>query len=47
MVYAFDLTTGQETWTYQLSGQILASPAIASDRLIIATEKGSLYCFGS
>ncbi len=46
MLYSIDLETGKETWSYQMSGQILASPAIADDRLIIATEKGSVFCFG-
>ena len=46
MLYAIDLETGMETWSYQMSGQILASPAIADDRLVIATEKGSVFCFG-
>lgn len=45
MVYGISLD-GKETWSYQLSGQILASPAIANDRLVIATEKGSVVCFG-
>jgi outer membrane protein assembly factor BamB len=45
MVYGVDLD-GKETWSYQLSGQILASPAIANDRIVIATEKGSVVCFG-
>ena len=46
MVYAFDLKDGAETWSFQLAGQILASPAIAEDRLVIATEKGTVVCFG-
>ncbi len=46
MLYAIDLETGMETWSYQMSGQILASPAIADDKLVIATEKGSVFCFG-
>lgn len=46
MIYAIDLKDGKETWSYQLSGQILASPAIANNRLVIATEKGSVVCFG-
>ena len=45
-LYAIDLKTGMETWSYVMSGQILASPAIADNRLIIATEKGSVFCFG-
>lgn len=46
MVYGIDIETGKETWNYQLSGQILASPAIADGKMVIATEKGSIVCFG-
>ena len=46
MIYAIDMKTGEEKWSYQLAGQILASPAIAHGKLIIATEKGSVFCFG-
>ena len=46
LIYAIDLNNGLETWSYQLSGQILASPAISDSRLVIATEKGSVICFG-
>ena len=46
MIHAIDLKTGKISWSYQLSGQIIASPAIADDRLLIATEKGSVVCFG-
>lgn len=45
-VYGLDLATGKEVWSYQLSGQILASPAISNEKLVIATEKGSITCFG-
>lgn len=47
MLYAIDLKNGEEKWTYQLSGQILAAPAIADGKLVIATEKGTVVCFGS
>jgi outer membrane protein assembly factor BamB len=46
-IYAIDLKSGEETWSYQMSGQILASPAVADEKLIIATEKGSVICFGA
>jgi outer membrane protein assembly factor BamB len=46
MVYAIDLKSSEETWSYQVSGQILASPIASHDKLIIATEKGSVLCFG-
>lgn len=47
MVYAFDLYNGEMQWSYQLAGQIIAAPAIANDRLYVATEKGSVVCFGA
>jgi outer membrane protein assembly factor BamB len=40
------MITGGEKWSYQLAGQILASPAISDGKLIVATEKGSIFCFG-
>lgn len=46
MIYSISLVDGKETWSYQMSGQILASPAVAENRLIIASEKGSVVCFG-
>ena len=46
-IYAIDLKSGEETWSYQMSGQILASPAVTDGKLIIATEKGSVICFGA
>lgn len=46
MVYGIRLTDGKEVWSYQLKGAVLASPAIAGNRIVIATEKGSVVCFG-
>jgi outer membrane protein assembly factor BamB len=45
-VYAFQLEDGKESWSYQLSGSILAAPAISNNKLVIATEKGTVACFG-
>jgi outer membrane protein assembly factor BamB len=47
MLYAFDLTTGQQQWSFQLSGQLIASPAISNGRLVVATDKGTVACFGA
>lgn len=44
--YAFDLKDGQDVWNYQLSGQLIASPAIANGKIIVATDKGTIACFG-
>jgi outer membrane protein assembly factor BamB len=47
MVQALDLKTGEERWSKQLTGQIIASPAISHEKLYVATEKGSIVCFGA
>jgi outer membrane protein assembly factor BamB len=46
-LYAFDLKTGEQSWSESLTGQLLASPSIAEGRLIAATDKGTIVCFGS
>ncbi len=46
MLYAIGLEDGKETWSYQLSGPLLASPAISDNKVVIATEKGNIVCFG-
>jgi outer membrane protein assembly factor BamB len=46
ILYAFDLKDGQNAWNYQLSGKLIASPAIANGKIIVATDKGTIACFG-
>jgi outer membrane protein assembly factor BamB len=46
-LYALDLKTGEQTWTYSLTGQLLASPSIVDGKLVVATDKGSIVCFGN
>ena len=45
-LYGFNLVDGSEVWSYQLSGQLLASCAIGQGRIIAVTDKGSIACFG-
>jgi outer membrane protein assembly factor BamB len=45
-LYAFNTADGSESWSYQLSGQLLASCAIAQGRIIAVTDKGTVACFG-
>lgn len=37
---------GTELWHYEAGEQIIASPAIISDRFFILTSRGTLLCFG-
>ena len=46
-LYALDLSSGQQVWSYEAGGSILASPAVAAGRLVIGTDDGDLYCFGA
>lgn len=46
-LYAFDLKTGDEVWQTELEGGFKGSPAFASNRLVIAADNGSVFCFGA
>ena len=41
-----NLIDGSIVWQKQLEGGILGSPAIAYGKLVIATDRGLVYCFG-
>ena len=46
-LYALDLKTGKELWKYESGDGFTGSPAVAADRLIIASDEGTVYCFKS
>jgi outer membrane protein assembly factor BamB len=46
-LYAFDLQSGEERWSYSLTGQLIASPSISNGKIVVATDKGVVTCFGS
>ena len=45
-VYAFDLQTGNDLWSYQTGGFIYGSPAVSNGRVYIASSDAFLYSFG-
>ena len=45
-LYVLDLQTGQKQWEFDTGGAITASPAIAGGCVVIATQNGTVYCFG-
>jgi outer membrane protein assembly factor BamB len=45
-LYVFDLA-GKKLDAIELDGAIIGSPAVADGCLVIASEKGTVYCFGS
>ena len=46
-LYALDLKTGKELWQHQAAGGYTGSPAVADGKLVIATDRGVVNCFGS
>jgi outer membrane protein assembly factor BamB len=45
-LYVLDLAKGTQRAKIELDGAIIGSPAVADGRLVIATEKGTVYCLG-
>lgn len=45
-LYVLDLATGKEVQRIALDAAAMASPAVANGCLVIATEKGTVYCLG-
>lgn len=44
--YALDRESGKELWQHQGRGEYKGGPAVADGKLVIATDKGVVYCFG-
>ncbi|GAA4427019.1 PQQ-binding-like beta-propeller repeat protein [Bremerella cremea] len=45
-VRAVDLASGEEVWQYEAASGFPAGPAVSDGCLLIATERGVVYCFG-
>ena len=43
---AVEENTGEMTWSEQRTGAFLSSVAIAQNRLVVANDRGVVYCFG-
>jgi outer membrane protein assembly factor BamB len=41
-----DENTGNPVWEFVAGSSFVASPSVASGRLLIGTTDGFLYCFG-
>jgi outer membrane protein assembly factor BamB len=46
-LYLLDMAKGTQLAKIELDGAILGSPAVAEGRLVLGTEKGTVYCLGS
>lgn len=46
-IYGIDLKSGQKAWDgYDAGGKFISSPAVADGKLVIASDRGVVYCFG-
>ena len=45
-LYGLHLADGKIVWEKQLNGGIIGSPAVAFGRLVVATDRGVVYCLG-
>lgn len=43
----FDLRTGSELPVVELKGSFLGSPAVADGKLVLASDRGDVYCLGA
>ena len=43
-VYAIDLQTGAEVWTFITEGPVRFAPVVRGDRVYVASDDGHLYC---
>ena len=45
--YVLDLKTGRKVQEINLDSAVTGSPAVGPDCILVGTDRGSLYCFGS
>jgi outer membrane protein assembly factor BamB len=41
------MANGEERWQFETGNGFTGSPAVAAGRLVIADDKGVVYCFGA
>ena len=46
-VYALDLATGQERWSFFTEGPIRFAPSVEGERVFVASDDGWLYCLSA
>ena len=44
-IYAVDVKSGKQKWTYEIGDNIRSSPAITEGKLVIGCDDGKIYCF--
>ena len=44
-IYAVNIKSGKEKWSFELGDNIRSSPAIVDGKLVIGCDDGKIYCF--
>lgn len=42
-----DLKSGEQTWLFEVKESFLGSPAVSDGKLVVANDRGTIFCFGS
>jgi outer membrane protein assembly factor BamB len=45
--YVVDIATGKSLWEFEAGAPISASPAIVPGKVVVGSQDGKLYCFGT
>ncbi len=45
-IYLVNQSDGKIAWQTQLNGSIIGSPAVAANRIVVATDRGVVYGLG-
>lgn len=45
-LYGLNLADGSKHWEYEAGGGFTGGPAVAAGKLVIANERGTVFCFG-
>ncbi len=46
-IIVLDLNTGDEKWLYEVKGEFIGSPAVSDGKIVVASSKGTVFCFGA
>jgi outer membrane protein assembly factor BamB len=44
--YGLDLASGKKVWEYEAASPVTSSPAVAKDKVVVATADRQVICFG-
>lgn len=47
VLFGVSVKDGKQVWEYEAGGGFIGSPAVASQRMVIGSTDGTLYCFGA